>query len=79
MRLKGETRNNYDEGVRVIELAQRLHSIWLTQDSRGKREILNCLLLNCVWDGVSLAPKWRKPFNLLAERPSLVTNTAGGI
>lgn len=70
-RLETTSRAFYDEGLRLIELAQRLYEVWLAQDSAKKREILDCLLLNCVWDGVSLAPEWRRPFDLLAERPSL--------
>jgi hypothetical protein len=34
-------------------------------------------LLNCSWDDVTLAPKWRKPFGLLAERLSNSTSRGG--
>jgi hypothetical protein len=76
-RLEGESRTYYDEGIRVIELAQRMHRIWLAQDSVKKREILDCL--NCTSDGVRLTPKWRRPSHLLAERPSLASNRGSGI
>tara|TARA_R110002072_G_scaffold209080_3_gene366587 strand:+ start:2817 stop:4337 length:1521 start_codon:yes stop_codon:yes gene_type:complete len=78
-RLEGESHAYYEEGIRVIELAQRLHEVWLRQDSALKREIIDCLVLNCTWDGVSLSPEWRRPFNLLVERPSPSLHTAGGI
>lgn len=73
-RLEGESRAYYEEGVRVIELAQRLYPIWLVQDSANKRAIIDCLVLNCTWDGVTLAPEWRKPFDLLVERPVLASD-----
>jgi site-specific DNA recombinase len=71
-RLEGESRAYYEEGVRVIELAQRVHRIWVAQDSATKRAIIDCLVLNCTWDGVTLAPEWRSPFRLIAEGASLV-------
>lgn len=78
-RLEGESRAYYAEGVRVIELTQRLYPAWLGQNSAKRREILDCIVLNCTWDGVTLVPKWRKPFDLLVERPSLTSDRGGEI
>lgn len=59
-----------DEGIKIIELAQRAYSLWLSRDSYEKRKILDALLSNCTFDGVRLMPTYRKPFCWLANRPA---------
>ena len=56
-----------DEGVRIIELAQRAYSLWLKQNPAEKRRLLDIILWNCTFDGVTLYPTYRKPFCWLAE------------
>ena len=64
----------------VVELLYSVLAVAATaEDSRRKRKIADCLFSNLVWDGVTLVPKWRKPFGLVAERLSLTSNRGGGI
>jgi site-specific DNA recombinase len=58
-----------DAGVRIIELAQRAHSLWVRQEPDERRKLLKILLSNCTFDGVTLYPTYRKPFCWLAEGP----------
>ena len=64
-------------GVQVVELCQALPERWLASELAVKRELLDILLLNCTFDGATLAPTYRKPFDLLAE--GLVCATGGGV
>ena len=57
----------FDEGVRVLELAQRAYDLWLRQPQSEKRKLLDILLSNCTFDGATLLPEYRKPFCWLAE------------
>jgi hypothetical protein len=53
---------------RVFELANKAHYLYLTQDSAERGHLLKSVLLNCVTDGVSLVPAYRKPFDLIFDR-----------
>jgi hypothetical protein len=66
---KHENANRYyfDEGCQILDLAGRAYDLWLKQDSFGKRELLNIVLSNCSFDGVSLTATYAKPFCWLAE------------
>jgi len=61
--------------ARVFELLQTKRQQWLTADYPEKRRLLEIVFLNCVLDGVTLAPTMRKPFDILAE--GLVTEKVG--
>jgi site-specific DNA recombinase len=56
-----------DLAVKAFELSQSLTEKWDTADINAKRRILEILWLNCTLVDASLAPEWRKPFDLLAE------------
>ncbi len=47
---------------RILELAQRAHSLYLTREPAEQAELLKKVLLNCSIDAVSLYPTYRKPF-----------------
>jgi len=59
-----------DAGVQVLGLAQRAYELWLVQPQSERRKLLNLLLLNCTFDGETLADAgvrgatYRKPFCL---------------
>lgn len=55
--------------IQAFELSQTLREQWLTADYRAKRRLLEIVGLNYRLDDVSLVPVWRKPFDVLAERP----------
>jgi len=54
--------------ARTFELAQKAHSIYVTQDPTEKAKLLKLVLLNCAIDEVSIYPEYKMPFNLIAER-----------
>jgi hypothetical protein len=53
---------------RILELAQRAHSLYLTRKPAEQAELLKKVLLNCSNDAVSLYPTYRKPFDLIFKR-----------
>ncbi len=55
--------------VKAFELSQTLREQWLTADYRAKRRLLEIVGLNYRLVDASLVPEWRKPFDVLAERP----------
>lgn len=59
-----------DEGIRLLELAQRAAILYEKQDMLEKRRLLNFVCSNSIWKDGKLIPNYRKPFDLLA-----VTNT----
>jgi site-specific DNA recombinase len=56
-----------DLSVKAFELSQSLTEKWVAANIDAKRRILEILWLNCTLVDVSLAPEWRKPFDLLIE------------
>jgi site-specific DNA recombinase len=56
-----------DEGIRIVELSQRAHELFIKQESREKRRLLNFLLSNCSWGKGELKPTFRQPFNMISE------------
>ena len=53
---------------RTFELANRAHFLYLTQNSAERGQLLKSVLLNCLTDGLSLTPTYRKPFDPILER-----------
>jgi hypothetical protein len=68
-----------DFAIKAFELSQSLIQKWVAADIDAKRRILEILWLNCTLVDVSLAPEWRKPFDLLAEGLPLGKSRTGGI
>lgn len=65
--LEQADRGYVDQGSEILELAQGAHSLYVTQGGSEKRKLLNCVLSNCVIDGLTLYPTYKKPFDLIAE------------
>ena len=55
-----------DAGVRIIELSQKLHSMFLKQPAHEKRRLLDFVVSNCSWKDGRLTPTFRQPFDMLA-------------
>ena len=55
-----------EEGVRVLELAARTHELFIQQDPREERRVLNFLVSNCTWANRELRAEFRQPFDMLA-------------
>jgi hypothetical protein len=66
-----------DIAVKVFELSQSLREKWLTADCFAKRRILEIVSLNCTLVERILLISMRKPFDVLAEGPS-VSLSGGG-
>jgi site-specific DNA recombinase len=53
---------------RIIELANKAYSLYLTQEPHEQAKLLRMVLLNCSIDGTSLYPCYRKPFDMIFRR-----------
>src|SRR5215467_12933923 len=54
--------------VRILELANKAHSLYVTQTPQEKAKLLRMVLSNCAVDAVSVYPSYRKPFDMIFER-----------
>jgi len=54
--------------VRILELANKAHSLHVTQTPQEKAKLLRMVLSNCMVDAVSVYPTYRKPFDMIFER-----------
>ena len=64
-------RSYFEEGTRLLELAQKAVTLYEKQEMEEKRRLLNFVFSNSTWKDGKLIPAYRKPFDLLA-----LTNTA---
>ena len=55
-------------GIRILELANKAHSLYLKQNSVEKAKLLRIVLSNCAVDAVSVYPTYRKPFDVIFQR-----------
>jgi site-specific DNA recombinase len=53
---------------RILELANKAHSLYLAQNPSEQAKLLRMVLLNCSIDAVSVYPTYRKPFDLIFQR-----------
>ena len=63
-----------EEGVQLIELAQKAVRLYEKQEMKEKRRILDFVFSNCLWKDGALIPNYRKPFDLLALTNSTYQN-----
>ncbi len=66
-RHKGANTHYIDEGVKILELANKAYFLYKKQDAYQKARLLKTVQSNCLWDGVSARPEYRKPFDILAK------------
>ena len=57
-----------EEGVQLLELANRAYDLFRKQHPSEKRRLLNFVLSNCTWKGGQLSAEFRQPFDMLALR-----------
>jgi len=76
---KDANTNYFEQGIKILELAQKAYFSYLKQDNSGKRNLLNILLSNCTLNEGNLYPTYRKPFDLLAKNPSRSTWPIGRV
>ena len=53
---------------RILELAQNAYSVYLRANHAERGRLLKSVLSNCVTDGVSYWPTYRKPFDMIFQR-----------
>ena len=53
---------------RILELANKAYSLYLTRKPAEQAGLLRKVLLNCSIDAVSVTPTYRKPFDIIFER-----------
>jgi site-specific DNA recombinase len=73
-------RTYLDEGIKLLDLARRAHTLFMRQEPREKRRLLNFIVSNCTWKDGSPQATSRQPFDMLAisTRPwDQVRTTAG--
>jgi hypothetical protein len=51
----------------ILQLAQQSSELFKRSEHEERRLLINTVLLNVTWDGVSLTYDYKEPFNLLAE------------
>ncbi|MGB5775147.1 MAG: recombinase family protein [Sedimenticolaceae bacterium] len=56
-----------DEGIRLLELAQKAGALFRKQSPAEKRRLLGFVLSNCTWKDGELTAAYRQPFDLLAK------------
>ena len=54
--------------IRILELANKAHSLYVTQTPAERAKLLRLVLSNCAVDAVSVYPTYRKPFDMIFER-----------
>ncbi len=55
------------DGIRILELANKAHSLYIRQISTEKAKLLRMVLSNCAIDAANLYPTYRKPFDLILQ------------
>jgi site-specific DNA recombinase len=72
-------RTYLDEGVQLLELASRAYDLFVKQEPREQRRLLDFLLSNCTWKDNRLAVTYRQPFDLIADASRMLKReTAAG-
>lgn len=56
-----------DEGIALMELANRAADLFEKQPASEKRRLLEFVLSNSFWAGGELTPEFRQPFDMLAD------------
>ena len=51
----------------IVQLAEHSSELFKRSEYRERRLLINTVLLNATWDGVSLQYYYKEPFNLLAD------------
>ena len=65
-RLQAADGQYIDDGVRIIELSQRAHELYLTQPPEEKRKLLGLLLSNRTLEDGHIEATYKQPFDTLA-------------
>ncbi len=66
-KLQSAERGSVDSALKILELAQKAYSLYITRTPHEKRQLLDSVLSNCSLDGLTVSPTYKKPFNYIAE------------
>ena len=64
---QGANKGYFDEGIKILELANRAYSLYQKVEAQEKRKLLDYIFSNCQITNGILYPTYRKPFDLIAE------------
>lgn len=64
--------NYFEQGIKILELTQKLYSAYLQENPKEKGHLVNLLLSNCTLNDGNLYPVYKKPFNLVAKGSSRI-------
>ena len=56
------------DAARILELANKAHFLYVSQNPAEKAKLLKMVLSNCAIDGANLYPTYRKPFDVICQR-----------
>ncbi len=59
--------NFYEDGLQTLELCKSLYPEYVTRNYDGKAEVLKKVASNYIINDVTICPKYRKPFDLMAK------------
>ena len=59
-----------DEGIALLDLARNAQRLFVSQEPREKRRLLNFVLSNCSWEDGEVIATFRQPFDKLVETAS---------
>jgi len=60
--------NYLESGVKILELANQVYSLYLAQSRFEQRKLLNIILSNCTFFRGTLYPTYKKTFDIFAKR-----------
>jgi site-specific DNA recombinase len=65
--LENDVPANFDLGQKAIELAYRAYPLYVKQNPKEQRRLLDTLLSNCTIYNGTLCPTYKKPFDIFAK------------
>ncbi len=66
-RLTETNRDYVSQAMEILELSKTAYSKYFEQQGASKRRLLRLVLSNCLYDGATLYPIYKTPFNMIAE------------
>jgi hypothetical protein len=55
-----------EAGIRLLELTRNMHRLFEKQQAAEKRQLLDFVVSNSVWQQGKIVPAWRQPFDMIA-------------
>ncbi|MFZ4533407.1 MAG: recombinase family protein, partial [Alsobacter sp.] len=67
-----------DEGIALLDLARNAQRLFVMQEPREKRRLLNIVLSNCTWEDGEVIATFRQPFDILAKTATAAARVEAG-